>query len=166
MLRFIIDISYLTLMTFSSGWTSRDIKITYGGKAVIAHNHQISLEWKTHGKQNSHRSTTSLWRSYIWFCDNLQIYSRVPDTANINLRQALLRSAIHRSYWHWHSSVMLLLPSPWKYSGLLWQYYDKDNSFSIWTIPNLAIQDDHTFSLNKRVHKNTSSALFPEYNTK
>jgi hypothetical protein len=44
-----IGLSRLMLMTFLSGWTWRDAKITDRSMAEAARNHQISLHRKTHG---------------------------------------------------------------------------------------------------------------------
>jgi hypothetical protein len=43
-------------------------------------------------------------------------------------------------------SVMLLLPKSWKRSGLPWEYYDKNDSSSIWIMPSPIIQKlSHNF---------------------
>jgi hypothetical protein len=55
--------------------------------------------------QNSHTITLPLWRSYLRSYDNIQMDSRVPDKANINLRWASLQSAIYRSYRRYHSRI-------------------------------------------------------------
>jgi hypothetical protein len=90
-----INLSNVMVITFLSGWTLRDVKIIYGCIARTAHNHEISLRWKTHGRRNSHTITITLWRNYLRSCSNLQMDPRVPDRANINLWQASFRLVGH-----------------------------------------------------------------------